>query len=421
MRLAATMRLAAVSLALWLVFAATGVAAAPGEAAPAADPSPAFPTAGAMDEAAALAGGLAAYEAGDFARAAGLLYPLAVASDTAALTTVGDMHARGQFFAHDLCVAQLFYDKAARRGDPRSMRALAEAYRTGRGVRRDAVTATLWARAAARAGDAAAERLATALEGGLSEAQAARLRQLAPGFRPEKQAPVDLYPVPPQWASEARWLAEMGLAPCHRPDLLDRARTPRPEPVWDALPAPAPPPGDPASHDPRLTEALAAYATRDYARAARLLYPLAVAGDPTALMTLGDMVEYGAFFPHDSCLAVAFYDKAARGGNPTAMSALASSYLIGRAVRRNLVDAHLWAYAAVRRGEWPTQTVLMAASEQMSDAEFAQAQETVRFFEPTRHIPVDLYHAPMQWAASDRVLARMALSACHLPKYVSRP
>jgi hypothetical protein len=413
------MRLAVVSLALWLVFVATGVAAAPGEAAPAADPPPAFPTAGAMDEAAALAGGLAAYEAGETARAAALLYPLAVAGDTAALTTVGDMHARGQFFAHDLCVAQLFYDKAARRGDPRSMRALAEAYRTGRGVRRDAVTATLWAQAAARAGDEAAVRLAMALEGGLSEAQAARLRQLAPGFRPEKQAPIDLYPVAPQWASEETWLAGMGLAPCHRPDLLDRARTPRPEPVWDALPAPAPPPGDPASHDPRLTEALAAYATRDYARTARLLYPLAVTGDPTALMTLGDMVEYGAFFPHDSCLAVAFYDKAARGGNPRGMHFLAFSFMLGEGVVRDLVRSGLWAHAASVRDVETAGITFEAASANMSEAEAAEVQRSMLSFEPRHQHPADLFVVPVEWGFSEAGLSSLGLRPCHLPKYLS--
>jgi TPR repeat protein len=170
-----------------------------------------------------------------------------------------------------------------------------------------------------------------------------------------------------------------------------------------------------------LAEALAAYQARDYAYAARLLYPLAVAGDPTALMTLGDMVEYGAFFPHDACLSTAFHDKAARHGNAVAMHYLANAYMTGGGVLRDPVTAVLWATAAAARGESGARTVIQAMWLHMSDAEFAQAQRRQLTLRPETAPPGDFYHAPTQWAASGRALARMGLSACHLPKYFSRP
>ncbi len=169
-----------------------------------------------------------------------------------------------------------------------------------------------------------------------------------------------------------------------------------------------------------LALGLAAHAAGDFEAAARLLHPLAVAGNVEAQMRIGIMHENGEFFPHSVCAAILFYDKAARAGSAKAMSYLASSYMTGGGIRRDLIKSYLWAHSAVRRGETNATAVVMATSLVMSDGEFAKAQRLAVSFRPEEQPPIDLFPVPPQWGFDDAWLADLGLAPCHLPKFLLR-
>ena len=166
--------------------------------------------------------GVAAYLAGAHARAARVLFPLAVTGNPEAQLVIARMYERGEFFDQDLCLSLVWFDKAARAGDPAAMSYLALAYMAGRGVHYDAVRAQLWATTAAARGNETAKTLLQILqEQLLTDAQFAEAERLQLSFRPEDQAPVDLFPVPSQWAEgdgNAAWLSKLGLSACQQPN-----------------------------------------------------------------------------------------------------------------------------------------------------------------------------------------------------------
>lgn len=80
---------------------------------------------------------VAAWEAGDWARARALLRPLALRGDPAAGTLLGVMAARGLGGPAEPAVAAAWYLRAAASGHVPAQLALADAYRRGEGVARD--------------------------------------------------------------------------------------------------------------------------------------------------------------------------------------------------------------------------------------------------------------------------------------------
>ncbi|MGP1255532.1 MAG: tetratricopeptide repeat protein [Kiloniellales bacterium] len=174
----------------------------------------------------------------------------------------------------------------------------------------------------------------------------------------------------------------------------------------------------PLNASEELERGLAAHAAGDFEQAARLLFPLAVDGDPEAQFKIGEMYEIGDFFRRDACRSLVWYDKAARGGHATAMSFVALSYMMGEGVIQDPVRAHLWATAAAARGEYGSETVIQVMWLVMSDAQFATAQRLQLDFRPEMAPPVDLYPLPQTWARDDAMLERLAesgLSWCRSP------
>ena len=167
-----------------------------------------------------------------------------------------------------------------------------------------------------------------------------------------------------------------------------------------------------------LERGLAAHTAGNFEQAARLLFPLAVNGDPEAQFKIGEMYETGDFFRRDACRSLVWYDKAARGGHATAMSYVALSYMQGEGVIQDPVRAHLWATAAAARGEYGSETVIQVMWLVMSDAQFATAQRLQLDFRPETAPPVDLYPVPQAFARDDAMLERLGrsgLSWCRNP------
>lgn len=73
---------------------------------------------------------------------------------------------------------------------------------------------------------------------------------------------------------------------------------------------------------PTLDEARAAFLRQDYGTAARLLEPLAIGGLPRAQYALGYLYFYGRGLPRSERKAMAWFDEAARMGDPKARRAL---------------------------------------------------------------------------------------------------
>ncbi|WP_162906878.1 tetratricopeptide repeat protein [Algihabitans albus] len=169
-----------------------------------------------------------------------------------------------------------------------------------------------------------------------------------------------------------------------------------------------------------LQRGLAAHAAGDFEEAARLLFPLAVDGDPQAQFKIGEMYEVGEFFRHDACMALVWWDKAARGGHALAMSFLAIAYTQGEGVIYDRVRAHLWAVAAAARGELGAEATIQIMWLIMSDEEFATAQRLQIGFRPETTPPVDLYPLPQPWVEDGAMLRRLAESGmtwCRRPGY----
>lgn len=137
--------------------------------------------------------------------------------------------------------------------------------------------------------------------------------------------------------------------------------------------------------------ASALYGRQEYGAAARLVVPLAVAGDARAQGLLGLMYEYGQGVPQDFALAVEWYSCAANQGNATAQYLLGLMYDLGRGVRVDVVEAQKWlilaAAGADRRERAAYARVRDAMASKMSRAQVGIAQTLARDFVPTGLLP----------------------------------
>ena len=146
-------------------------------------------TAGPAATADLLAGGAAAYEAGDYGEAAHIWRPLAEDGDAMAQFNMGLLHETGRGVPEDPAEAAAWYERAARQGVAAAQYNLAVLHQAGRGVPQDYESALFWLEVAARDGEGAereqaaagAAQLAAALPA--ADAEAARARAFVP--RPE--------------------------------------------------------------------------------------------------------------------------------------------------------------------------------------------------------------------------------------------
>jgi TPR repeat protein len=88
--------------------------------------------------------GIAAYEAGDYAKAQSEWQPLADQGHVEAMFNVGLLHHHGKGLAQDQVRALEWYRKSAELGYARAQYTIAEMYDTGDGIEQDLIQAHLW-------------------------------------------------------------------------------------------------------------------------------------------------------------------------------------------------------------------------------------------------------------------------------------
>lgn len=93
-----------------------------------------------------------------------------------------------------------------------------------------------------------------------------------------------------------------------------------------------------------------AFAAGSYETAYRLFQPRAAAGDIEAQNYLGVHYYLGLGVPRDLARALAWYEKAAKQGNPAAQFNYALMFHGGYGTAQDPVAAFMWYYAAYRQG-----------------------------------------------------------------------
>jgi uncharacterized protein len=107
-----------------------------------------------------------------------------------------------------------------------------------------------------------------------------------------------------------------------------------------------------------LSDANRAYDAGKYAKAAKLLKPLAEHGDAGAQTNLGLMYDQGKGVPRDYKEAVKWFRLAAKNGYAPAQSRLGDMYFNGRGVLRDYKEAVQWFRLAAENGYVPAQSRL---------------------------------------------------------------
>ena len=97
----------------------------------------------------------------------------------------------------------------------------------------------------------------------------------------------------------------------------------------------------PAAADP-IDDAVSARLNGDYAKALKLLRPLADRGNAAAQSNLGFMYATGMGLPQDRAGAAKWYRLAADQGNAFAQNGLGLMYEKGQGVPQDIVRAHMW-------------------------------------------------------------------------------
>jgi TPR repeat protein len=91
-----------------------------------------------------------------------------------------------------------------------------------------------------------------------------------------------------------------------------------------------------------LGAGIAAYDHQDFNRAATILRPLAIGGDPRAQSYVGYMYETGRGFPQNYNVAAYWYFRAANQGETTAQYRLGLLYDKGDGLQQDYIKAHMW-------------------------------------------------------------------------------
>ena len=98
-------------------------------------------------------------------------------------------------------------------------------------------------------------------------------------------------------------------------------------------------------------DAVDAHARGDYAKALRLIRPLANDGDATAQFDLGLMYMTGQGVQQDDAAAALWFRKAAEQGYALAQSNFGTLYLYGRGVAQDDTEAAMWFRKAADQGD----------------------------------------------------------------------
>jgi TPR repeat protein len=109
---------------------------------------------------------------------------------------------------------------------------------------------------------------------------------------------------------------------------------------------------DQAVHMRALADAAAAADAGDFGRAAHLLEPFAIQGDPVFMNMLGDLYARGGKdLPKDQAKAFTLYSRAAAKGNATSQRLVAVAYERGQGVQADPTLAKDWYLKAASKGD----------------------------------------------------------------------
>jgi len=124
--------------------------------------------------------------------------------------------------------------------------------------------------------------------------------------------------------------------------------------------------------------ARAAFERGDYAAAAKILEPLAWAGDASAQYNLGVLYGNGQGVTRDAAKAAGWYEKAARQGNALAQLNLGAMYRQGDGVPQDYARSYMWlelsksglsGMEAHQADHYGKEVARLMTSEQLQDAE----------------------------------------------------
>jgi clan AA aspartic protease (TIGR02281 family) len=107
-----------------------------------------------------------------------------------------------------------------------------------------------------------------------------------------------------------------------------------------------------------LEDGRAAFLHGDYARAMRLLRPVAEGGDARAQFLVGKMYESGWGMRQSSAQAAVWYQKSAEQGYDLAQSSLGLMYSTGDGVPQNYAKAMKWTLMAAKQGNMAAQSAM---------------------------------------------------------------
>ena len=99
-----------------------------------------------------------------------------------------------------------------------------------------------------------------------------------------------------------------------------------------------------------IDQAHAAWASGDFASAARLYLPLARAGNADAQFRLAEMTDEGEGVQEDERAALKWYQLAAGQGHADAQATLGAFYAMGRGVEQDYAQAVQWDRLAAAQG-----------------------------------------------------------------------
>ncbi|WP_305910376.1 tetratricopeptide repeat protein (plasmid) [Methylomarinum sp. Ch1-1] len=102
--------------------------------------------------------------------------------------------------------------------------------------------------------------------------------------------------------------------------------------------------------DADIKEARSAFDSKDYAKAIRLLTPLAEQGNPRGQYALGIMYAEGRGVSKDYSEAMKWFRKSAEQGNPRGQYALGTMYAEGRGVSKDYSEAMKWFRKSAEQG-----------------------------------------------------------------------
>ncbi len=149
-------------------------------------------------------------------------------------------------------------------------------------------------------------------------------------------------------------------------------------------------------------QALSHLENKRFTEAIPLLLPLAYAGNARAQSDLAYIYYHGyGLDRRDRCYAAIWADKAARKGDPKAMTLLGAIYSIGAGVRMNKELALLWVRAGAKAGDAAAISLQDGMAYVLDAQERKVMLEKSENFEPSKQLPAEIFMPPAGFSLPD--------------------